>query len=231
MTRPLLGLLTLAGAVAVAAGIPFAGSAATGAGSITFMGNASGNYDIYSMSADGSGVTDLTNSPASDQMPSWSPDRTQIAFSTRIAGNRDGRREDRLHPTDAPLPFLGPSVIWVMHADGTQAKPLTPDDLHAAFPDWSPDGSRIVFANNVCPTCDLSDIYTINPGGNHLQQLTHDLGNNLQPRWSPDGSMIVFTNTSDFETFNEDIWTMGADGSNPVDLTNSPTSDEQFPDW
>src|SRR5262249_56366852 len=100
-----------------------------------------------------------------------------------------------------------------------------------AWPDWSPDGSRIVFVNNVCPTCDDSNVFTMNSGGNNVRQLTEQLGNNVQPHWSSDGTKIVFTNAATPDTFIEDIWTMDSNGANPVDLTNSPLADDQGPDW
>ena len=40
---------------------------------IAFSSNRDGNFDIYTMSADGSGLTRLTNHPASDKDPVWSP--------------------------------------------------------------------------------------------------------------------------------------------------------------
>src|SRR5215208_3831615 len=54
-------------------------------------------YDIYTMNADGSGVTRLTNDPARDIQPAWSPDGTKIAF----VSIRDGNTE-----------------VYVMNADG-----------------------------------------------------------------------------------------------------------------
>ena len=39
-----------------------------------------GNFDIYVMNADGSGQTRLTDDPADDFNPSWSPDGGKIAF-------------------------------------------------------------------------------------------------------------------------------------------------------
>ena len=43
--------------------------------------------DIYVMDADGSKVERLTDDPADDRYPSWSPDGTRITFSSDRDGN------------------------------------------------------------------------------------------------------------------------------------------------
>jgi len=48
-----------------------------------------GNQEIYAMSEDGSEERNFTSSPASDLLPAWSPDGSQIAF----VSDRDGDRE------------------------------------------------------------------------------------------------------------------------------------------
>lgn len=40
---------------------------------IAFISSRDGNPEIYTMKADGSGQTRLTNDPASDKSPAWSP--------------------------------------------------------------------------------------------------------------------------------------------------------------
>ena len=53
-------------------------------GKIVFAANdANGNSQIYKMNADGSGLRQLTNFPASGEaiQPSWSPDGQRIVFA------------------------------------------------------------------------------------------------------------------------------------------------------
>jgi hypothetical protein len=71
------------------------------------------------MNADGSGQTDLTNNPASDADPTWSPDGSKIAFTT----NRG--------PT-------GDNEIFVMNADGSNPVDLTNSPANESDPDWQP---------------------------------------------------------------------------------------------
>jgi DNA-binding SARP family transcriptional activator/tRNA A-37 threonylcarbamoyl transferase component Bud32 len=58
-----------------------------------------------------------------------------------------------------------------------------------AWPDWSPDGSKIVFAR-----ADQSglDLYVMSADGTDLRKITDAPGDEYSPAWSPDGSRIVF---------------------------------------
>jgi Tol biopolymer transport system component len=55
-------------------------------GKVVFTSNRSGNFDLWMINADGSGLTQLTNNAASDLTPQWAPDGA-ILFSS----NRDGK--------------------------------------------------------------------------------------------------------------------------------------------
>ncbi|MGH9902507.1 MAG: TolB family protein [Pyrinomonadaceae bacterium] len=266
-------------------------------GRIAFVSTRGGNSDIYVMHPDGSGLVNLTNHPANDRLPAWSPDGSKIAFrSTRdlnaevcvmnddgsdvvrltnhpavdtspswtsdgkvlLSSNRSGRFEiyvvnpdgtDLRHidiAVDGQLTFPAQSrsghrlafvattidalAIWIAHPDGSHPKQLTADELVAAFPDWSPTGNRVIFSNNVCPVCDLSEIMVVNQGGNQLRQLTPsgDNFNDLFPRWSPDGSQIVVSR-DDFISPTE-IYIMNADGSGATNISNHPAFDFEA-DW
>jgi Tol biopolymer transport system component len=76
-----------------------------------------GDGEIFTVNADGTGVTQLTDNSAQDLAPAWSPDGTQIAF----ASNRDGNFE-----------------IYTMNPDGTNTTRLTNDPGTDTEPDWQP---------------------------------------------------------------------------------------------
>ena len=80
------------------------------------------------MDADGGNQENLTNNPAYDHVPDWSPDGTKIAF----VSDRNG----------------GASQIYVMDADGKNPIRLTDGRRHKSHPDWSPDGQKIAFTVN-----------------------------------------------------------------------------------
>ena len=226
---------------------------------IAFSSLRLGNRDIYVINADGSGLLRLTTSPATDTSPSWAPDGEHVLFRSRRGGAfdlytvaADGSGVETQLTNDAGFDgdasyspdgekivfvhsdglFQGElsQAIFVMHADGTHAKQLTPYEVEAATPDWSPDGSRIAFVNNFCGTCGNSDLFVINPGGNRIEQLTHDVGNVFSPAWSPDGTRIAFTlDVAPGEP--EDIATVNAAGGDLVNVTHSPAINESDPDW
>lgn len=175
-------------------------------GKIAFSSNRddNGNNDIYTMEADGSNVQRLTNNPAPDSSPRWSPDGTKIAFL-----RSNGLTFD----------------IYVMNADGSNQTRLT-NNLRVLGepPDWSSDGTRIVFALESGGFSFTREIFVVNADGTNLTQLTNS-GRNSSPHWSPDGTRIVFYRFGG----TVGIYVMNADGSNQTQLTNSPY--DHSPRW
>lgn len=180
--------------------------------------------DIYTVNVDGSGLTKLTKESGLNGSPTWSPDGSQIAFSS----NRD---PDQRHK------------IWVMNADGSNQRRLT--DIHNTsnplfygdgWPSWSPDGSSILFtgyrdfngARN-CFEVNCLEIFVMNADGTNDHPLTNDpnRGGIYQlPRWSPDGTKIVTSvelgTLSDVRNgidLGRGIIVMNADGSDPINIS------------
>jgi len=76
-------------AAACADGVPSPSRSADGslAARIAFVSDRSGNHEIYLMNADGTDVRRLTDDPAFDSAPSWSPDGAAISFPSDRDGN------------------------------------------------------------------------------------------------------------------------------------------------
>ncbi len=176
---------------------------------IAFHSNRDGNWNIYVMNSDGSDQTRLTDNPAADSWPSWSPDGRRIAF---------------ISPRDDPDPDDDDPIweIYVMNADGSAQTRLTNDSAWHSLPRWSPDGRHIAFQSR---TDGNWEILVINADGSGQASLT-DAGN-AEPSWSPDGRHIAFTSDRDGNT---EIYIMNADGSGRTRLTDNATSD-RFPIW
>jgi len=81
-------------------------------------------WDIWVVNADGTGARPLLRSAADEKGAAWSPNGKWIAFSS----GRGSTQADRL---------------WIVRSDGTRRRRLT--SVPAERPDWSPDGSQLVF--------------------------------------------------------------------------------------
>ncbi|MGA3019646.1 MAG: winged helix-turn-helix domain-containing protein [Bryobacteraceae bacterium] len=79
-------------------------------------------------------------------------------------------------------------------------------------PDWSPDGSKIVFVSN---RDGLPAIWVMSPGGSNPHNLTGSLGASDSPAWSPDGTRIAFQRK---RGGTPEIFVMNSDGSDPRPL-------------
>lgn len=124
--------------------------------------------DIYFIEAAGSGLTNITNHPATYYNPSWSPDGSKIAFES----DRDSGQPNE-------------PEIYVVNADGSGLKRLTDTDFGAFSPAWSPDGGHIGFATAVDGSW---RIYAMSADGSDVTHLADNPGPAARyrgdsPRW------------------------------------------------
>jgi len=132
----------------------------------------------------------LTNHIAVDLSPAYSPDGKKIAFTS----NRDG------------LP-----AVYVMNADGGDARKLTNDLTDCSSPAWSSDGTKLYFVSK-------DKWYVMNADGGNPTKLPDPFG-----RLSPDGKKIVFAKESILGSKRtSEIFVGDAGGGNAVRLPNKP---------
>jgi TolB protein len=143
------------------------------------------------MNADGGAVRQITHMTASTpyamdvNKPAWSPDGKRLVFEVQ-----------NLRTADPP----NSRALFVVNADGSGLRRLTEWSLNAGdAPDWSPDGTRILFRAVSRAQRHSGNLYTIRPDGTGLRQLTR-----YPPRktvglgsFSPDGKWIAFSRFSD----------------------------------
>jgi len=91
---------------------------------------------------------------------------------------------------------LEPGRMWKLYtidSDGGQIKPLLNENRNEADPDWSPDGSRIVFGRLpelMAKEAGPKVISMLDLGTGKLETLPGSDGL-ISPRWSPDGRYIA----------------------------------------
>ncbi len=86
---------------------------------VTFMSSRDGNWEIYTVNADGSALKRLTNNSAEDGLPTWSPDGKSIAFVSTRGGSW---------------------AIWAMNSDGSNQRKLF--DLGGGYGSGEHDWTR-----------------------------------------------------------------------------------------
>jgi len=173
--------------------------------------------NIYTVNTDGSSLVKLTKDVGTvNSNPTWSPDGSQIAFSS--------------------WDQKGTFAIHVMNADGSKRHEIVRSRMNDFLSTaWSPDGSKILFYGNKgdvasCYTVRCFQLYTINPDGTAMRQLTHSPFDYETPRWSPDGTKIAFVRDL---TYAISVWVnrgsaifiMNADGSDEHEVSDRGPGD------
>jgi TolB protein len=103
---------------------------------------------------------------------------------------------------------------------------LTTDPAKDTDPEYSPDGSKIVFCSNRLNAA-VRDIWIMNADGSGQYPLYVDPGDQKEPTWSPDGEWIAFCSDRDGSW---DIWKIRSSGGTPIKVTIHPEEDS-YPTW
>lgn len=173
---------------------------------IAFTSDRDGDANIYAMNADGTNQHSLTDDPAWDWSPAWSPDGHLIAFYS----GRDNNSE-----------------VYVMNADGSNPRNLSQHPRMEVWrhcqspPAWSPDGRLAFYSDREDQGLyqHIYNIYIVDADGSNLRKL----GEGMAPVWSPDGRLIMFACADNLKTW--EICEMNADGSNRRILFNTYKTD------
>ncbi|MDQ1459735.1 MAG: TolB protein [Actinomycetota bacterium] len=114
-----------------------------------------------------------------------------------------------------------------MRADGSGRRSI--GGVAAAWPKWSPDGTKIAFVNE-----DNGSIHVINRDGTNPRTVfdvttlpVPTEPNFTEPAWSPDGTKLMFAAGDAYASF---LYMVGLDGSGITQLTTGRVMDES-PAW
>lgn len=137
-----------------------------------------GNSDIYVVGLDGRSQR-VTQTPATEDLPSWSPDGRRLAF--------DSERFSTYHGIDHRL--------YLVNDDASGLRALTYDQPGSTEPAWSPDGTKIAFSDSD------GTISTLRPDRSRAGEVPQALREKKRPLssesdgypvWSRDGSRLAF---------------------------------------
>lgn len=207
-------------------------------------------FDMFSISLEGTKADQLTTSSFAESRPAWSPDGKYLAFSrndgeltrTRIYLLDTATLTENLlvdlpawdytwAPDGKWMTFLshqdGSDDLYIVTADGTNVRKLVNtegcDDV--VSPIWSPNGQMLAFIKKHNFNFAL---YVIRSDGRNEENLTNSPGNEYQPAWSPTGTKIAYVS---FDGVYQDIYTIDVANGNSTHVTDTLDEMESLPQW
>ena len=171
--------------------------------------SATTDSDIFVVNVDdllenGAQPVNITNHPNVDDDPDWSSDGRKIVFTSH------GADDNHMNALS--------TEIYMMNPDGTERQQLTFNTEEERAPDWSPDGTLILF---MCRRGDF-EICVMNADGTGVTQLTANSVGDFTPSWSPDGQKILFHRALGPGLGNQ-LFVMNANGTGETQLTFGPS--------
>jgi len=158
------------------------------------------NGQIFSINADGTDAQQLTSSGDSQYYfdATVSPDGRKVAF----VGD----------------PYAdGNTQIYTMNNDGTDQVDITHDDTtYNDQPEWSADGTKLLFVRQPANNSSPQEIYTMNNDGTNITQVTHDSSAVGVGSWNPNGTSIIYVC---YPASYSELCTINSDGTNQAQLT------------
>jgi TolB protein len=127
----------------------------------------------------------------------WAPDSSRVAFAAR--------------KLLLPGPFN--TALFVVNADGSGLRQITPSGVGAVSSQWSPNGALIAFSS----CCGISHAWVVHPNGTGLRRVTPSRF--LTPVWSPDSTKLLL-NSRDRNN-QTSLWTVNTNGSELSKLTDT----------
>jgi Tol biopolymer transport system component len=176
-------------------------------------------FDIYAYDFKSGQYTNLTHTRGYDAEGCYSPDGTQIVFSSNRAWF--GPEAKDIAPEDRAWFAMNPSFgldLYIMNADGSGVRRLTSAPGYDGGPFFSHDGKRICF-RRFDRKGETAEVYTINPDGSDERQITKLGAMSWAPFFHPSGQYLIFnTNTQGFANF--ELYLVDAAGAKePIRVT------------
>ncbi len=182
-----------------------------GGGQIAFVSERTGLPQIYLMDVDGQNQTQLTEVADGACQPAWSPDGQQLLFTSPCREKRDQ------YPNAA---------LFVMNADGSEARPLISRVGGVFDPEWTEAGITFTWLESGIPA-----IWVADAEGANQRRISIGRARDGEASWAPENDKLALMNTS--RAGSPTIFWVFADGSfngsNPDQVTRDQVASE--PDW
>jgi len=166
-------------------------------GNIVYTSLASGDLDLWTMKADGTGKRQITKAAGYDGGAVFSRDGKHLVWRANYPKtDADMKRYKELLADNLTAPMK--MELVVADADGKNAHAITDFGCASFAPTFTPDGKKILFASNK-HACDSRkfELYLIGIDGKGLEQVTNFGGFTSFPEFSPDGKTLVFCSDRD----------------------------------
>ena len=224
--------ISIAGAGAAADLAPKAAPA----GTVVFNSDRDGDFEIYAVNPDGTGLTQLTHNEVEDSSPIPSPDGKLIAFysgeyTSLMRSDGSGRHSLTGCSTvraGAWSPDSSRLVCEVGYGDGLAVAnvttgALTPLTQTGGWASWSPDGATIAFV-------DRERLWAVPAAGGPRRRIgNRKIDEETTPSWSPDSQRLAYVGSAG-KNYREDLFTIQADGTGERRLVQN-VFDFEDPRW
>jgi Tol biopolymer transport system component len=174
------------------AGYELDAALAPGGQQFAFVWNGEDNhFNIYSKTLDSSKLTRLTETPAVDINPAWSPDGRSIAFVRLTLTSRDLM----VVPAGGGKPRCGFKLQARFPQPIPDALQMTP---YSDGPAWTKDGEHLAITHHAAAQ-ESDSIYLVDLNGSHCRKLTfpEPQTGDYFPCFSPNGKRIAFVRKAD----------------------------------
>ena len=163
---------------------------------LAFLSRRDGSSQVYVSDLADPGVQKLTNAATGATHFVWSPDAKSIGYlAVDPIGDEEAARIKAGDDAIVRGENLKYSRIYAVPAEGGEARLVTKQDHHITSFDWSPDGTRMVYASQKTPERRWAfyvDLYEVNVATGKATGLVTQEGRDASPSYSPDGKRIVF---------------------------------------
>ena len=179
---------------------------------LAFVANWDGDWEIYTIQADGTGLVKVTDNDTSETNPKWSPDGRQLAFVNDFTqtprlmiSNADGSSSSIIAPdlevtSDVVWSPVGDTIIFRsvddLYAVNVNSGEFVNLTLGASFapglPSFSPDGDEMVIEVNMLEGTPRHRLYTLRMDGSDLNELSFPDGDAFTPTWHPSKEVVLF---------------------------------------